>query len=284
MLGPDGDIWVQRFSMVLARELSAAGWNQDEIAASMGTTQSRISRLAGRDLPTLSGTADDQAVDTAARQLATGLSTQAPGIRPLSQRVEISFTCEAAGTRTIGFDLTGQTIDVASERDTVLEGLHAVIERLHFRRIRDWVPEVGLNIAACTHGEVERITDVAAFPGRLAVVNGRLRAYSDARFGASQHLAATLLDLREKGGIHTHALLNMRAPDTVALESVAAKEHLSLARAPRGRPEAVADLLLDEGDFGWEPTLYVTAEAIPDLAARTNRLLLALQKHPSNTE
>ena len=59
-------------------------------------------------------------------------------------------------------------------------------------KIEKWQPAIGMNVAACT-SEAQDIEDVAAFPGRLWIINDQIKYLSMPEFGASYHLAGVLL-------------------------------------------------------------------------------------------
>ena len=49
-----------------------------------------------------------------------------------------------------------------------------------------------MNIASCIKG-ARSIQEAAAFPGRIAIVNGKLRHHETPAFGVSNHLASVLI-------------------------------------------------------------------------------------------
>jgi predicted fused transcriptional regulator/phosphomethylpyrimidine kinase len=57
------------------------------------------------------------------------------------------------------------------------------------------------------------------------------------------------------------------------------KEQLTINEAPRGISEKPADLLLDTGDFGWEPALYITAANLTSLAVRLDAFIDYLKQN-----
>ena len=67
--------------------------------------------------------------------------------------------------------------------------------------------------------------------------------------------------------------------NTARVEKMCKQLGYNFSLAPKGKvssQESKIDVLLDEGDFGWEPTLYVLAHNPLDLIDRTHQLLSAL--------
>jgi predicted fused transcriptional regulator/phosphomethylpyrimidine kinase len=143
-----------------------------------------------------------------------------------------------------------------------------------------------MNIAACT-ADAESIDDVCAFPGRLAAVSGTIRPIEPAAYGVSNHLANVLLRARKRDS-DKGAILNLRpkmkrASDTEVNQRAVAKACDSLewvsTTASRGvvaLDTEFVDIIVDAGDFGWEPTLYVLANNPLELIERTHTFLAAL--------
>ncbi|MBT6644466.1 MAG: helix-turn-helix domain-containing protein, partial [Euryarchaeota archaeon] len=73
MLGDGGTDWMTRLQMLVAKKLLATDWSQSETAKILGTTQSTISRLVSRQLPSLPGSADEAVIDGWANELAQAL-------------------------------------------------------------------------------------------------------------------------------------------------------------------------------------------------------------------
>jgi predicted fused transcriptional regulator/phosphomethylpyrimidine kinase len=174
-------------------------------------------------------------------------------------------------------------LEEGQEQRALLRRLEWAAGRLDVRRIEHSVPAVGLNIASCGEGATS-ISEVAAFPGRITLVDGALRHHETPSFGSSNHLASVLLS--------THALdsskvsiLNIRPPlgengvDTDRVKQACKQLGYNFSLAPKGSVDSQAnriDILLDIGDFGWEPTLYVLAHNPLDLIDRTHQILSAL--------
>ena len=72
------------------------------------------------------------------------------------------------------------------------------------------MPAVGMNIATCLP-DAEAVGEVAAYPGRMTLVDGVLRRHETPEFGASNHLANMLLQAKSADSEKT-AILNLRPP------------------------------------------------------------------------
>ena len=283
MLGEVGDKWVSRLQQNVAKDLRTKGWSQTEIAEALGSTQSTISRQMQKPPTLLGSSADEATIDGWGHELSLALNAMGPESRVIRQRLVIEF--QFTGNNTIRYDktLTGLDLEEGQEQRALLRRLEWAAGRLDVRRIEHSIPAVGLNIASCSIGATST-SEVAAFPGRITLVDGALRHHETPSFGSSNHLASVLLK--------THALddskvsiINVRPPlssDGVDIERVKkACQQLgyNFSLAPKGNvngKESRIDILLDIGDFGWEPTMYVLAHNPLDLIDRTHQILSAL--------
>lgn len=277
MLGSDGAAWLERLHMQLARNLRAADWSQAEIADMLGSTQSTISRMAHRNLPSMAGTSDESTIDGWAHEISMALRQLGPKSKPSRTRfvMEIAF----APGQVLRFDksLTGTDLDSDQEQTALLKRLEWAVSRIDVNKLKLQMPAVGMNIACCL--ESSRSTaEVAAFPGKVTIVNNKLRHHETPSFGASHHLANMLLDAR----IHDSgkaAILNIHpGNDKDAIELMCEDLDLNLTFAPKGElvPHQGIDIILDEGAFGWEPALYILAHNPLELVDRMHKIVTAL--------
>lgn len=286
MLGETGGAWVTRIHMIVAKNLLSSDWSQAEVAMILGTTQSTISRQIQRPLPGLSGSADEITVDKWADELSKALVLSGPSAEIVRQRFVTEF--QLTGNQILRFDttLTGMDLDEDQVKTALLRRLEWSCNRLSLDIIGEYLPAVGMNIAACTGG-AESAADVCAFPGRLAAVSGIIKPIEPAAYGASKHLASVLLQARkqdsDKGAILNLRPLMKRAGETEVNQKSIAKACGSLewasATAIRGKLAQDADfvdVIIDAGDFGWEPTLYILANNPLELVERTHTFLAAL--------
>jgi predicted fused transcriptional regulator/phosphomethylpyrimidine kinase len=280
MLGIIGDKWLERLHQHIAKDLRTNGWSQNDIADLLGSTQSTISRQMQKTPSALGATADEATIDSWGNELSQALASMGPDTQVVRQRliVELQFT----GNHTLRFDktLTGLNLDAGQEQRALLRRLEWAASRLDVKRIGKAVPAVGLNIASCTHGAFST-EEVAAFPGRITLVDGALRHHETPAFGTSKHLAKLLLAVhsQDEGKV---AALNIRPPMNDAGVEVERIKHAceqlgyTFGLAPKGEVSGKSDkhdVLLDEGAFGWEPSLYVLAHNPLELVDRTHQIV-----------
>lgn len=284
MLGDTGDAWLTRLHMQLARELRGQGWSQMNIAAMLGTTQSTISRQYQKPIAQLSGSADELTVDGWAKEIAGGLLSVGQSEELLRQRfiVEFQFT----GNQVLRFDktLTGLDLEVDQNEHALIRRLEWAIGRLDSRLIMPVLPKVGMNIAACLNS-ARTTDDVAAVPGKITEVGGELRTHGKPTFGSSKHLAQMLLEVRKSDSTKS-AIINIRPPsdfdgtDIDVVQEACNQLNWELADADRSGLEdssSVIDVVLDIGDFGWEPSLYVLGTSPLDVVDRCHTLITTLE-------
>ncbi|MEC7167408.1 MAG: thiamine-phosphate synthase family protein [Candidatus Thermoplasmatota archaeon] len=284
MLGENGDAWLSRLHMQLARELRGQGWSQMNIAAMLGTTQSTISRQYQKPVTSLPGSADELAVDGWAKEIAGGLLSVGQNEELLRQRfiVEFQFT----GNQVLRFDktLTGLDLEVDQNEHALIRRLEWAIGRLDARTIMPVLPNVGMNIAACLQ-TANSVDEVAAVPGKITSVDGELRTHGKPQFGSSKHLAELLLEARNIDASKS-AIINIRPPgdyegtDIDAVQEACNQLGWKLADADRNgleNPNSNVDVILDIGDFGWEPSLYVLGQSPLEVVDRCHTLVKTLE-------
>ena len=279
MLGEVGGKWLDRLHQHVAKDLRGKGWSQTEIAAILGSTQSTISRHVQKPTIKLAASADEAMVDSWASELSQALSSIGPNANVIRQRliVEMQF----GGNQTLRFDktLTGLDLDSGQLERALLRRLEWAIGRLDVKRIQHSIPAVGMNIASCIKG-ARSIQEVAAFPGRIAIVNGKLRHHETPAFGVSNHLASVLIQAHTMNEAKT-SIINLK-PEIVGekvnltkIKGVCDQLGYSFATCKKGKligSHAKLDIILDEGGYGWEPSLYVLAHNPLELIDRTHQI------------
>ena len=145
------------------------------------------------------------------------------------------------------------------------------------------MPAVGMNIAACTK-HATRVEEVAAYPGRMTLVEGMLRRHETPMFGASNHLANLLMQVRKSDPSKT-AILNLRPPtvggmvDQGDLDYISYELDFELGTAPKGElapHSGQLDIIIDEGAFGWEPSLYILGSSTMEVVERCHVIIDAM--------
>ncbi|MBJ24334.1 MAG: hypothetical protein CMB64_06660 [Euryarchaeota archaeon] len=280
MLGEDGTKWLDRLQMQVARSLQAQGWSQQSISRIIGMTQSTISRQRGRPLPALKGSADESVIDSWATEMTQLLSNLGPEAKLKQQRYVIEFLFDDG--RNIRFDkiLTGTDLDKGQTRAGLIRRLEWITQRFIIQKIQKWQPAIGMNVAASTN-DAQDIDDVAAFPGRLWIIDDKIKYLSSPEFGGSKHLAGLLLEVKKMGS-EANAIINLALPEKFVkkIKKVTKELNLNAAMAPKSIPDKnskEAHILIDEGDFGWVPTLYVLAKNPIELIDRAHLLIDALE-------
>lgn len=283
MLGHAGGRWLDRLHQQLAKELRSNGWSQMDIAKATGSTQSSVSRHIMKPATSLDATADELVIDGWASELAQALTQIGPEAGVVRQR--LVFELQFGGSQTLRYDktLTGLNLDDDQNTRALLRRLEWATGRLDLRRLATYMPVVGMNIASCLPSATSA-DEVAAYPGRMSLVEGVLRRHETPEFGASNHLAHVLLQAKEVDEEKT-AILNLRPPtldgmvDRGDINYISDELDYRLGFAPKGQlqpHEGRLDIILDEGAFGWEPSLYILAPNPMDLVDRCHAIIDAM--------
>lgn len=282
---------------MLARELTARGLPQTEIAALLGVTQSAVSKhLTGR-LGTHARLEAEPRMRAAVQRVARGLAekTMSPFealheaealVRAFEDRGPICaiHEDELPELRGLGCDIcvkVGRSPLLAEQ--AALHDLRAGLRILEATAgLARVMPHVGTNLARAVPGATDA-TQVAAVPGRLIEVKGSVRAPAPPEFGVSRHVAEILLAV-VRADASRLACVNL-APNEAMLAAARAAgwrvERVSaeVERAPStltfpgGR---VPDVFHHEGAFGVEPQAYFVGRDAQGLALRIKALIESL--------
>ena len=274
---------MDRLHQQVAKELRSNGWSQIDIAKATGSTQSTVSRQIMKPVQMLGASADEAMIDGWAQELAQSLAQLGPESNVVRQRLIVELQFGASQTLRFDKTLTGLNLDEDQTARALLRRLEWATGRLDLRRMEHYMPAVGMNIAACKAG-ASSSEDVAAYPGRMTLVDKTLRRHETPEYGASNHLASVLLQAQAIDDEKT-AILNLRPPtlngmvDQGDINYISDELDYKLAFAPRGKLESTSgqiDIILDEGAFGWEPSLYILAPNPMDLIDRTHAIIDAM--------
>jgi len=230
------------------RILAEEGWTQSRLGNALGVSQV----MAGNYLHTLP-TRYKEPIESDLQEAVKSLS-------------EILKEGDASSWKlTIGVDNHELNINfpVQGSRERTLVKITAMRKRLA-RVIPLLSPQVRVNIGIATR-EAVQLSDVAAFPGRLTPIGGQARPLSSAKFGGSSHLSSLLLELR-KFDSSTIVIINLRWDLIISdilekLPIVSVKldrdgENLLVNKGSIG-----AEALIDEGGYGFEPSLYIVGKS-----------------------
>ena len=302
------EIVVERFlptaRAMLARELAAEGCSQQTIADRLGISQAAVSKyLSGEQTgdPRFADNAEMQAtIEYIAEGFADGSVDEYEALAELLELIE-SFEdrgpicavheAEMPALQGLGCDLCvrGQDPRVETEREVLRNVREAVRTFANTAAVVDHIPNVGTNIAMAMP-DAGGTTDVAAVPGRIHAMGGQANVPGDPEFGASEHVATTVLAMGTVAPERRGAL-NLKTSD--ALLDALTAAGLSTAEFEAGyedRYERLTDLLAStepipevlyhEGAFGIEPITYVFGDDATD-AVTTLCDALAAAPNPS---
>ena len=282
------EIVVERFLPTLRVRLAAAlddrGMTQQEIADRLGVTQASVSNYVGGGVEGEARFLEDPRFEATVERIAEGFADGTMDdyeaiaellelIRAFEDRGPICAIHEAEvpALRGLGCDLCirGRDADLRAERTAIESVRRAARAATNAPALVDHVPNVGTNIATARPGAADEL-DVAAIPGRVHAMHGRINVPSDPELGASEHVAGTILaamavDASMRGAINLAtsdavlAAARERGIDPLAFEAgyEDRRERLEAAFEERG---SVPRIVYHTGAFGIEPITYVLGE------------------------
>ena len=247
-----------------ARRMAESGHTQAEIGTRLGVSQAMVSKYLKQQPPHLKEE-DEWIVHQMAEEI-THLHEQDP---PQSDETTTNPWC-----RTLALTTGEHQVD----RRLVVSALLGVLKRLQETDAKPLVPAVGMNLAGALQGARSQ-RDVAAFPGRLGYVKGRLRAHAPPEFGASNHLARVLIRSQRD---HHEVRYAVNLAGTSDILQAARKTQQTLVQpSTTNRDDSgvlefqapgPAFALVDPGGFGIEPALYLVDRDATSLARRLEQL------------
>lgn len=289
------ETFLPTFRALLADELADRGFTQDEIAEGIGVSQPAVSKYVAGDVSTEDAYLEDDRVHETVERVAEGfddgtldeyeaLAEVVGLVRALEDRGPVCEVHERdfPALRGLGCDLCvrGGDSTLLEENETLGDVRRAVRRLKSLPGVAEHVPNVGTNVAQALPGASEP-TGVAAVPGRLYAMRGRVHAPANPEFGASKNVAAVVLaasdeEASKRGALNlatSDALLeSARAEGMMTVEFDADREERreTLSRA---FADGVPDIAYHSGAFGVEPVAYVIAEDAPDAVEKVERLL-----------
>ncbi|KDE59334.1 transcriptional regulator [Halostagnicola sp. A56] len=282
---------------MLARRLSERGMTQNEIATELSVTQAAISKyIAGEAGGEERFRTDPDTVATVDR-LAEGIHTgEMDGYDALAELLALIQRLEDRGPicelheaempelQGLGCDLCvrGLDTDVRAEREVLTDVRSAARTLAAIPGMAEYVPNVGTNVGMALPDASDE-TDVAAIPGRIYSMSGRVEVPANPEFGASSHVATAVL------------AANTVDPETRGAINVATDDRLLEAASELGYDPLEFDASYEEradrlevrfddagtvprvayhrGAFGIEPITFVFGATATDAAARLQELV-----------
>lgn len=276
---------------MLAEDLRERGLTQSEVAATLGISQSAVSKYAHGDVARNDLFLSDPRVERLVERVGAGLAdgemsdVEALGevqalIRRLEDRDLICQVHEAQMPSLEGlgcdFCIRGYDSQLRAE-ERVLSSIRRGIRLLETASgFTGLIPNVGSNLCECLP-DADGIDDVAGVPGRIFDVKGRATIPAQPEFGVSEHVARVLLAARRHRDVR--AALNVAyRPELV--EALAARgyetaefdaeyEDLDAAIDAAFAANPDAQVVYQTGGYGIEPITYLLgedAEAVSELA------------------
>ncbi|GGM60769.1 putative fused transcriptional regulator/phosphomethylpyrimidine kinase/putative transcriptional regulator [Halarchaeum rubridurum] len=289
------DEFVPTMRVELARALAERGCSQREIAGFLGVTQAAVSNYLAGEARTTDRLADDERFASTVERVADGwVADELSGYDALVEVRELlaafvdrgpvcalhEDAMPALDGRECDLCVRGRDGAAARERETLRDVRTAVRRFAAADATPAHVPNVGTNVASALP-EAADPADVAAVPGRLHAVRGRVEVPSDPAFGASHHVASALLVAADVGDTVGGAL-NLATSDAL-LDAARARGHDPVAfdagyedRAAELRDafaDGVPTVAYHDGAYGIEPVCYVFGADARDAVERALTLV-----------
>ncbi len=245
----------------VAHQLKLQGLSQSEIAHHLHVSQAMVSKYLSKSVEV----SDD--LDEISREVARMMLHGKDERSILLYVCQTCFKFREGGTTCQLHALPDCTVctqlrspEVLNEKEKTIKNVREALSVLESHpSVVDLVPEVRMNIAMSL-SDASNPMEVAAFPGRLIPLHGKITAASDPEFGASHHLASILLKTGKK------AAINIKYNEEI--QSLFEKVNLSCTFSP----DEPADILIDRGGFGIEPCAYVFGKDAVDAAFKVLRI------------
>jgi predicted fused transcriptional regulator/phosphomethylpyrimidine kinase/predicted transcriptional regulator len=195
------------FRVELARNLSDRGLTQSAIADHLGITQAAVSNYLTGEPSVEERFAEHERFRATVDRIGAGLADGSmDGYEALAETVELLRTLEDRGPvcavheaempalEGLGCDLCVRGADeaVSAERRVLADVRKATRRLQDVSGAADYIPSVGTNVGMALPDAADP-TDVAAVPGRVIAVRGRVTVPANPEFGASEHVAGAVL-------------------------------------------------------------------------------------------
>ncbi|MFW6436502.1 MAG: thiamine-phosphate synthase family protein [Halococcoides sp.] len=281
-----------------ARRLADRDLTQQTIADRLGVTQAAVSQYLSDDPPTGAIAEDPRTADAVASiadELAAGeeyaaLADLLDLIETFEDRGPLCTLHEAEepALEGLGCDLCVRGPDgrVTIERETLATVRKASRILAQTGGMAAFVPAVGTNVGSALPDATDPI-DVAAIPGRIYAIKGRVEVPANPEFGASRHVARVILAARDVDPTIGGAL-NLATRDGLlaaarerGIEPLAFDadhdDHLADLRDALVDRGSVPRVVYHPGGFALEPITYVLGSDAVSAARLAADLVVAMQ-------
>lgn len=269
----------------VAKEMYSSGSNQVEIAKLLGVSQAMVSKYL-KENRIISTHMEDYIENLTCDLTVTALSD---GKRS-DMTSKFCDACLVMKSRNVindayldrtGYDLPEiSCFRIESNNDVshVIDELVQALDYLNKHPIMNLIPEVKINIASVNQDH-EGCNNVVAFPGRLTYVDGKLIAIKNPAINSSKHLSSIICAVRiNNPGISS--VMNVAFNDDIgsALERMMVKVFYIDREGKDPLEElGLTDLkgynyIVDPGDFGIEPCLYIIGNSSLSVTARAVKI------------
>jgi predicted fused transcriptional regulator/phosphomethylpyrimidine kinase/predicted transcriptional regulator len=280
----------------LARDLSDRGLTQADIADRLGVTQAAVSNYLSGDPAVEERFVENERFQRTVERIGAGFADgSTDGYEALAETMELVRAFEDRGPicavheaempalEGLGCDLCVRGADEAlSVERQVLANVRKATRRLQdIEGAAGFLPSVGTNVGMALPDPADP-TDVAAVPGRVIGVRGRVTVPANPEFGASEHvanavLAATAADPTVRGALNVatddRLLTAAREAghDPLLVDAEAdARDRFATAFAEHG---GVPPVVYHRGAYGVEPITYVFGPSAVDAVTRLGELV-----------
>lgn len=302
------EIIVDRFlptiRAMLATRLDEHGLTQQAIADHLGVTQAAVSNYLGATHPVENPFSTDTRTIATVDRIAAGLATgDMDGYEAISELLALIREFEDRGPicevheaempelRGLGCDLCVRGPDEAvhAERAALASVRKAARILTTIPGMAAFIPNVGTNVGTALPNATDP-TDVAAIPGRIYTLGGRIEVPANPEFGASTHVATTILAATSvepavRGAINIAtdvAFLDAaRESGLTVVDFNAGYEDRQARLEGLFQDRGVPGVIYHEGAFGIEPITYVFGATAVEAANQIVELVAATSGEPS---
>ncbi|MFP4632213.1 MAG: thiamine-phosphate synthase family protein [Halobacteriales archaeon] len=275
------------FRSALATKLDEGGMTQQEISDCIGVSQPAVSKYVSGEVSVEDVVTSDPGFERTVEELAAGyLEGNLGEFEALGRALDLVETMEDRGPicelhERRQPDLRGRGCDLcvggsrSSRESLVLDDVRRAARKLESAAgAGELVPNVGSNVARALEG-AEDVLDVAAIPGRIYVMRGRVYVPSQPEFGASENVARVALKSLDRGGgggavnVATHdGLLDAARSLGYTVREFDAGRGERASELESAMSTGVPDVVYHRGGFAVEPVSYFLGDSAVDAVDR----------------